>query len=102
MTALNNLRSSKTACHPTLILMSDTNRGGIVYVTFLVNKVWLPVTLRIFICSQAVLRFCARQTSQQWARFNVFAFLLVYSRVIDELIVTHLKNAIKDHKQESL
>jgi len=99
MSAVNDLRDSKIACHPVMTLLSDTLWSGIVYRTFLVGKGWLLFTLCIFICSQAVLRFYAWQTAYQWARFNVFSFrMFIYSCVMGELIITHLRNAIKDHK----
>jgi len=99
MSALNDLRDSKIACHPVLILLSDTMWGGIVYRTFLVGKCWLLFTLCMFICSQAVLRYYAWQTAFQWSRFTVFGFrMFIYSCVMGELIITHLRNAIKDHK----
>jgi hypothetical protein len=39
------------------MLMSDTLWGSIVYRTSLVGKAWVLFTLRISICSQAVLHY---------------------------------------------
>jgi len=99
MSALNDLRDSKIACHPVLVLLSDTMWGGIVYKTFLLGNCWLLFTLCVFTCSQAVLRYYAWQTQFQWSRFSVFSFrMFIYSCVMGELIINHIRNAIKDHK----
>ena len=46
-----------------------------------------------------MLRYYAWQTEFQWARYDVFAFgMFTDSCVMGELIIMHLRNAIKDHE----
>jgi len=102
LSAVAELRDSKLACHPVLVLMSDTLWGGICYRTFLAGKAWLIFTLLLFIVSQCALRSFAWQTQYQTARYIVFGLrMFIYSTCISELLLRHTRITIKSCREGS-
>ncbi|CAK0792946.1 unnamed protein product [Prorocentrum cordatum] len=84
----------KLVCHPVVAMVTDTVWGRIAYRTFLMNKVWVLVTLCVFIVGTGGLK---HQSNDETKRISVACcrgFIYVFS--LGQWLYYHIKNICRD------
>jgi len=89
----------KLVCHPVVAMVTDTVWGRIAFRTFLMNKVWVLVTLCVFVVGTGGLKHESRDEGNRMVVFCCRAFIYLLS--LGQWLYYHMKNICRDVRNKA-
>ncbi|CAK0879603.1 unnamed protein product, partial [Prorocentrum cordatum] len=87
----------KIVCHPVISMVTDVVWSRIAFRTFLMGKMWLLVTLVVFICGTSAMKHTKNGVDNEPIRYTITACrCFIYMFSLGQWMYYHAKHTLKD------